>query len=181
MNQFNEPDVDDDDESRLAVDAKSCESFRASLASFALLPRPKKPSALPLFSTSAKVLPTPQSIDTHHGLGRISPRKRKLDSFTVVENGESETLERETRAGLSGNSAMNGFDTQPIKKKKNQSRRGYAAPEKYAHLDELQDVLADNLDGALRPCYITLCCIYLLHASFYPVIFCGIKSARSPF
>lgn len=162
MNQSKEPDMDDDDdfESMLAVDAKSCESFRASLASFALVPRQKKSSFLPLFPTSDEVLPIPQSIDTHAGPARISPRKRKLDSFTVKEPRESKTFERKTRAESSNNSAMNGFDKQPMKeKKKRQPRRGYAAPETYAHLDELQDVLADNLDGALRAPYITLCCI----------------------
>jgi len=59
---------------------------------------------------------------------------------------------------------------------KKKVKRGYAPPETYAHLNALQDCLADMLDGAWycscpehhRDCRES-------HSRSYPVVFCGIK------
>ena len=125
-----------------------------------------RPSVLPPFLTSDEVtqsFPFPNPLTRTMDLA--GSHQEDADSiFLRSKKPEHEGgLGAEIRARLSDSGGMNGFDTQPMEKKK-QPRHDHTAPDAYTHLDELQGVLANVV---LRARYITLRCTCLC-ASLYP-------------
>lgn len=100
-----------------AVASTSLENFRSTVAGFRFNTEP------PMLRRSARI------------------------SSQVVQCEEAEYEERPVESKVSKSIQESKRKSGDVVKKKKKIKRGYAEPERYAHLNGLPDILGDQLDG----------------------------------
>ncbi|KAF8056608.1 uracil-DNA glycosylase-like protein [Lyophyllum atratum] len=133
MNQSHDEHSDSNDISTEMSTSTALSGFRASLASFAFVPDPGKRRSE---SKGESVKRSPKSPNLNFGIhaSQTALDVKEEASITRTSGPSSRKRKRsETRASASP-------------RKKQVEPRGYASPETYAHLRELQDHLAEGLD-----------------------------------
>lgn len=121
---------------------------QASLEEYRFTPSPRNSPRKPTTGTKLKLEVTDDALPTLQGAGMVLRRSsRRTSKRTVSLSNVDDTDSDDPPARSSPKKrkrVSNGTPSSSSKKPK----RGFAPPEQYAHLNFLQDILKEDLDGA---------------------------------